>query len=66
MRVRRFGILLCLGLAACQMSLPFKKNTPDATSAGVTAPAGTIMGGPIRAPEIWMCAAVGFVASWLG
>ena len=52
MRVRRFGILLCLGLAACQMSLPFKKDTPDATSAGVTAPAGAIMGGPITATPI--------------
>lgn len=52
MRVRRFGILLCLGLAACQMSLPFKKDTPDAASAGVTAPAGAIMGGPITATPI--------------
>jgi hypothetical protein len=52
MRVRRFGILLCLGLAACQMSLPFKKDTPDAASAGVTASAGAIMGGPITATPI--------------
>lgn len=52
MRVRWFGILLCLGLAACQMSLPFKKDAPDAASAGVTAPAGAIMGGPITATPI--------------
>ncbi|SBV31272.1 conserved membrane protein of unknown function [uncultured Sphingopyxis sp.] len=26
----------------------------------------TIMGGPMRAPEIWLCGAVGLVASWFG
>ena len=53
MRVRLIGVLLCLGLAACQMSLPFRKDAPPAASAaGVTAAPGAIMGGPITATPI--------------
>lgn len=54
MRVRLVGVVLCLGLAACQMSLPFRKSAPPAPApvAGVTAAPGAIMGGAITATPI--------------
>lgn len=52
MRVRLIGVLLCLGLAACQMSLPFRKAEAPAAATGVTAAPGAIMGGPITATAI--------------
>lgn len=52
MGVRLVGVLLCLGLAACQMSLPFRKAEAPAPAAGVTAAPGSIMGGPITATAI--------------
>lgn len=52
MGVRLVGVLLCLGLAGCQMSLPFRKAEAPAPAAGVTAAPGSIMGGPITATAI--------------
>ena len=49
------GLAAFLNWALCWMLLPNLPFLPI-----------TIMGGPMRAPEIWLCAAVGFVASWFG
>lgn len=49
------GLAAFLNWALCWMLLPNLPFLPI-----------TIMGGPMRAPEIWLCAAIGFVASWFG
>lgn len=49
------GLAAFLNWALCWMLLPNLPFLPI-----------TIMGGPMRVSEIWLCAAVGFVASWLG
>lgn len=49
------GLAAFLNWALCWMLLPNLPFLPI-----------TIMGGPMRASEIWLCAAVGLVASWFG